>query len=317
MLVKCILCSNISSLLDLYKFNVKSDVKYFGNLKIFLCKECSLGFCYPMPKRSKINYFYKNIYRSFGRPHEISETYSEEIFNTKNLNYIQYLSTFINFKKINNILDFGSGTGDIAYLLKKKFNHLNIYSFEKDKYLVKILKDRSYKIIKSLKNVKYKFDLIIGCHVLEHLDSINIINLFKEISHKDTFLFFETPNNIFNNKFYSRPYDSPHLLFFSKKSFKVIGKKFKLKLIDINFASYSIDENFLQMSLVKKKFGNWKEKKFYLNSIFKKVIKKLFPKKIKHFLNQIFLKDDRFIENFILGNEDSWCLRVLYKINKL
>jgi len=316
-MVKCILCTNKTIFLDKYKFNVKTDVKYFGNLKIFLCKRCSFAFCSPMPKKFKINSFYKNIYRSPGRPHEISENYNDELLTSRNLNYVQYLSTFINFDRINNILDFGSGTGDIAYILKKKFNHLNIFSFEKDRYAIKILKSRSYKIIKNINDTKYTFDLIIACHVLEHLDNLKIINLFKKISHKKTFLFFETPNNIFLNKFHLRPYDSPHLLFFSKKSFKIIEKKFKLKLIDINFASHSMEQNFLYMEVFKKKFGNWKEKHINITNKLKKLIKKIVPKKFIYVKDQIFKNKNNLLDNFILGKEDSWCIRGLYKVNKL
>ena len=67
--------------------------------------------------------------------------------------------------------------------------------------------------------VDKKFDIIIATHCLEHLTNLKIFNFFKKISHNKTFLFIEVPNNIFNKTFFDRPYDSPHLLFFSKKTF--------------------------------------------------------------------------------------------------
>ena len=37
------------------------------------------------------------------------------------------------------------------------------------------------------------------------------------VSHKDTYVFIDVPNNNFDKKFFSRPYDSPRLIFFTKK----------------------------------------------------------------------------------------------------
>ena len=69
MTIKCLLCEKPSSYLDDYKFNVNSDVEFFGELKIFYCDECDLAFADPMPPLSKLDYFYKYIYRDIGRPH--------------------------------------------------------------------------------------------------------------------------------------------------------------------------------------------------------------------------------------------------------
>ena len=63
--MKCILCNHTSKFLDNYKFSLDTDKEYFGNLKIHLCDECNLGFANPMPTLSKLNEFYKNIYKDF------------------------------------------------------------------------------------------------------------------------------------------------------------------------------------------------------------------------------------------------------------
>ena len=104
---------------------IQSDIKYFKDCSIFNCLSCDFGFVNPMPKADDLNFFYNNIYRSPGRPpfwctKDISEIDLETI-SDKNLNYLLYITSLIDFKKINSILDFGAGYGDIGYLLKKNF----------------------------------------------------------------------------------------------------------------------------------------------------------------------------------------------------
>ena len=70
-----------------------------------------------MPEESKLNFFYKYIYRDFGRPHYSNiQDIDRNLFNDKNMNYIQYLSSKIELNKITKIFDFGSGSGDIGFL---------------------------------------------------------------------------------------------------------------------------------------------------------------------------------------------------------
>ena len=314
--INCILCKNKTEFLDNYKLNVKSDYKYFSKLKIYYCKKCNFSFCSPMPSDKKINYFYKNIYREQGRPHEISSNINDYLYNNVNLNYVQYLSTFIDFNKINTLLDFGSGTGDIGYLLKKKFNHLKLFSIENDTNCQSILNKRSYTNYKSLKKINKKFDIIIATHCLEHLTNLKIFNFFKKISHNKTFLFIEVPNNIFNKTFFDRPYDSPHLLFFSKKTFLQIKKKFNLNLINLSYSSYSISKAFEYMKNFKKKFENFDINKKNLRYNLIKIFKRFLPKKLFSFKDFIISRNHDKLDYFILNQKESWCVRALFKLER-
>ena len=68
-----------------------------------------------MPAVAKLNFYYKYIYRDFGRPHYVNiQDIDRNLFNDRNMNYIQYLSSNIQLDKIKKIFDFGSGTGDIG-----------------------------------------------------------------------------------------------------------------------------------------------------------------------------------------------------------
>ena len=323
--MKCILCEeNETKFLDKYKFNINSDIEFFGNINIYFCKSCNFSFCNPMPEKNKLTYYYENIYRSKGRPHELHpDNIDSKLMSNKNLNYLQYLSTFIKFKDINKIFDFGSGTGDIGYLLKKQFDHLELYSSENDNFSKKILKKRGYQNFTEIHNIDLKFDLILSVHSLEHLTDFKIINFFKKISKPNSFLFLEVPNCPIDEEFLKRPYDSPHLMFFSKESFIQISKKFNLDLINLNVASYSIKQHFKYMERSKKKFENWKtgkNKNENYKSKLKKIIKKIIPKHLLFYRRYLLNEknsNDLDLDHFTLNKPDSWCLRGLFKFNNL
>ena len=65
----CLICNQKTDYFDEYKFNVNSDIEFFGKIQIVYCKECDLSFADPMPSISKLDHFYKYVYRDFGRPH--------------------------------------------------------------------------------------------------------------------------------------------------------------------------------------------------------------------------------------------------------
>ena len=175
--ISCLICksSNNIKFIDNYKYNVESDVEYFGNLKIFGCEDCEFYFVDPIPDINKLNYYYSNIYRAKGRPHYLGEDKEIEknYNNKKNLNYLSYLSTFVDFKNIKSIFDFGAGIGDLGYLIKKHYDHINLYCCENDKHSLSILKNRGYKNYKNLEEINKKFDLIITLHTIHQLSNLN------------------------------------------------------------------------------------------------------------------------------------------------
>ena len=310
--MKCILCNHTSKFLDNYKFSIESDKEYFGNLKINLCDECNLGFANPMPTSSKLNEFYKNIYRSGARPHEISDNYDSEYFSDRNLSYFSYLSSFINFEKINNIFDYGAGNGNLGYLIKKKFKHIKLYSIELGLPSKEILQKRGYQLFDKFEDINEKFDLIVSTRAIQQLVNFDIFKLFKNISHKDTYVFLEVPNNDFKSKFLKRPYDTPGLIFFSEKSFTKIKEKYNLDIINLSFSSYSIDQAYKYMEQSKKKL-NFDDKTNIWK--FKKIIKKFIPRLFFQFKLFLFQKKDKdkLIEEFMLNKSNSWMIKTLFK----
>ena len=89
--------------LDNYKLEIKEDIKFFHNLKIYNCEDCDFSFVNPIPSEDKLNYFYKHVYRAVGRPpYWMTEDYEDlkrNCLEDKNLNYLLQLFIKINLVK--------------------------------------------------------------------------------------------------------------------------------------------------------------------------------------------------------------------------
>ena len=283
-----------------YKLEIHEDKKYFGNLKIDKCEECDFSYANPMPKNDNLNFFYENVYRLPNRPPywvtKKNEDSEKRFLEEKNLNYLLYLSTLIDLKKIENIYDFGAGFGDLGHAIKKKFPNVNLFCTEYDKQCASILKKRGY-TNDQIENINKKFDLIITLHSLEHLTDVEVFNKFNEILNPGGFVFFEIPNCP-EEYFSGRPYDGPHLLFYTKKSIEKICEKFNLEIFRIDFSSYSFEEDH--------RFQRESQDRYYriqsgvTYDSFKQFMKSFIPQKILK-LRQVILNSNNTDEMHKLG----------------
>lgn len=282
--MKCPICKSsekVNFLAD-YKFEVIEDKNFLKDLKILKCNNCNLGFASPMPKESDLNNYYANVYRSYDRPPYLLtgdlEDLKLECLADKNFNYLVYLTTLIDFSKIKKIYDFGAGNGDLGYLLKKKFPHIELFCSEGDNQCKEILKERGYKNYEDLNEIKEKFDLIITLHSLEHLTNCEIFSFFKSILNENGNIFFEVPN-CSHEYFEKRVSDSPHLIFFTKESFEKLNQIHGLKFLNFSTSSYSFDydRKFSQDSM--QQYENINKSILPILKI-KRLIRKILPRKI-------------------------------------
>ena len=153
---------------------------------------------------------------------------------------------FLNFfnkikKKKSSLMEIGCNDGHLLRKLKNNFRY--IYGidpiFNKNKVLEKKIRLIGLDIEKDLvdKKIKKKFDVIICRHTIEHFEKPKItLDKILKMSSKNAIIFFEFPelssmitkerfNYIFNE----------HLSYFSLKSFLILLKKYKAKIIDINY----------------------------------------------------------------------------------
>ena len=262
-----------------YKFEINEDKKYFGDLKIDRCEECNFSYANPMPKNENLDFFYENIYRlPYRPPYWISENEQDiekKFLLDRNLNYLLYLSTLIDLKQVEKIYDFGAGIGDLGYAIKKKFPNVNLFCTEYDKHCLNILKKRGYNN-GEIKKIDKKFDLIITTHSLEHLTDVEVFSKFYEILKPGGYLFFEIPYCP-EEYFSGRPYDGPHLLFYTKKSIEKISEKYNFDVFRIDTSMYSFNEDYRNQKKSQDRYY-----KIQSGSTFniKQFVKKFIPKSI-------------------------------------
>lgn len=322
--IECPICKSNKSIkfFNDYKLEIREDNNYFKNAKIFRCNDCDFSFVNPMPEEKELDYFYEHVYRSDGRPpYLISENYEDQkkhYLEDKNLSYLLYLTTLIDFKKIKKFYDFGGGDGDLGYALKKKFPNLKIFCTEHDKHCQRILKDRGYINFKKFKEIDEKFDLISCTHSLEHITDINyIFEKFRDLLSPEGFIFFEVPN-CSAEYWTGRPYDSPHLLFYTKKSFDQLARIHKLEFINFSFSSYSFEKDFIYQRTSQNSYYKMKESILSFNNI-KKILKKFLPNRLISFRQDILkvksIRSEEKLDWFANNTGDNCYIRGILKKN--
>lgn len=293
----CINCNkNNIVFIDKYKFHIKYDQNFFKNLNIYYCEFCDLSFSLPVLDESNLSKFYNNIYRAKNRPHSY-ENIDKGIRDTQ-FSIISLLTQFIDFNKNHKIYEIGPGLGQIGEIFNKYYS-LNIFSDEIDKSLMPILVERGYKFSKP-KDI----DLVIALHVLEHFTSLkSFFNNFENRLNNDSYLLIEVPNNEKEIWFKEREYDSPHLLFFSKKSLEKILTDRGYKILFSGYTGIDLKSYFYNMKKSKKKYFYWPniKKDFLIWHKLATLLKFLLPGFLVNLL-KFLIKFNRIKENNIFGN---------------
>ena len=164
------------------------------NIKTSKCLECDLAFHNPMPDASFLNKFYASYYQGLQRgsiPNDgVLERELQRAVRAKRM-----LERF----SFNSILDVGSSAGRILHFLGTELNIPELYGIEPDAKYAKFSQEK-YKINVSqcmLENFKSErtFDCVLMMHGLEHLLELNVVlKQVRNIMHKDSTLYLETPN---------------------------------------------------------------------------------------------------------------------------
>jgi len=320
--MNCLICNNSNKVtfLDDYKLEIAEDKKFFKGTKIYHCSSCDFCFASPMPSDENLNYFYEKVYRADGRPpYLVSENYEDQkkhYLEDKNLSYLLYLTSFVDIKKVKNFYDFGGGDGDLGHALKKKFPQLNLYCTEGDSHCEKILYDRGFQNLKDINKINEKFDLISTTHSLEHLPEINsVFDKFKEFLNPEGYIFFEVPNCP-KEYWEGRPYDSPHLLFYTKKSLQKLASKHGFDIVNISFSAYSFEKDHKNQRESQSLYYDGKSDLLSLTKL-KKILKKILPKKLisfrQDFLQIKNIRNDIRLNWFVNNTGDNCYIRGILK----
>jgi len=246
-----------------------NKVKSKKKLVISKCNKCNY-LCLKNKANSKtLEKIYSNFYK-------YPSAMLKDFIPSRDNFFLKYISTQLNFLKVNNILEIGCFDGYILHKLKKKYSHLDIAGCEPsigadiaNQFHLNVKKNFFTKSIFS----KKKFDVIIMRHTLEHIYNLKkIFEDVKSVMNEKSFFIIEVPNiNFFIKKGLLEVFSFQHIHYFSLETFKKLSKKYNLQI----YNAKETPENLI--IILKKKYflKKIKHNNFKLNvSNFKKNIEK-------------------------------------------
>ena len=217
-----------------------------------------------MFKKSKIK-----IKVGYGKLYSLSVNITgqidRKIFGVRNREY-NYLFNKLEFKKKNNVLDFGCNNGWFINHIKLKFPKIDAFGYDINEFAISKAKQK-YNKIKFINKIPpgKKFDFIFLLHVLEHINNPkSIIKEASKLLNKNGRLIIvvpqerirgdTTPIQIFAN-ILSLNFENPHVNKINLKFCELVMKRYGLKITDYTYNNlipkfYSKDKKFHTYSLV-------------------------------------------------------------------
>lgn len=162
-----------------------------------ICKKCGLIMTNPCLTQDSLNEFYDNEYR----PLYVEDSSDDEFFNNeykKGQVIYEYLKSQLDFDKISNVLEIGTGMGGILKAVEDNEN-VSVLGIDLGSDYIEKGKKRGVNLRQgnagSLESEYLnKFDLIIVCHVLEHfLDIESELKSISKLLSPGGYLYVEVP----------------------------------------------------------------------------------------------------------------------------
>ena len=300
-------CPSCESNNTTFHSKFRNSNKVFSNLNKFVCKDCELVFCFPMPDEDSLkNYnlgYHDNAHGGHKRDYKL-EAFFRGIAKCR-------LHTLENNIPLNlscsyKVLEIGPGPGVFAREWLSKYKNTEYHVLETDSSVYDKLHNLGIKIIESsdLELNQPSYDLVVISHVLEHVNKpIIFLSKFVSALKKGGHIFIEVPCRDWEHK----EMDEPHLLFFEKKSFIKLIEIIYLKKVFIGYFGTKIKN---LKNPIFKFYNDLKQKLFYRNiNIYnneRKTLKKILKSKLE---TNAVINCSPHIEQ----NEPSWWLRSIIK----
>ena len=234
-----------------YKYHIPSDKVYLSVDTISYCDKCEFGFSSNLSASDKLHYYYNQVYRSKDHPHFTSRT--TPYITDRLLAQLSYISQYCDLNTVISILEIGPGEGGFGALVKQFFPHITIYAIEPDVSTSSLLLDAGYipclDTTDLLSKLEGNINLVVSSHSLEHFhDPSDFFAIFNDhpLTKPTHGIFLEVPHCP-KEYFINRPYDSPHLLFFSAISLTLLAAKFSYSTSNPLACGNSLSKQFRSM----------------------------------------------------------------------
>lgn len=212
----------------------RAQHKIFSNSSRVSCKNCELVFINPMPSDEDL-LNYNSSYFDMAHGGLTVSTIEKSFFDGIAQLRLSHLRKFLqrHHATFNRVLELGPGPGYFAKNWLNLMPSINYSAIETDRESQKKLENLGVKIV-DLSDETIS-DVVVMCHVLEHVSNpVNFIDKATRGLGSRGVLFIEVPCQDWIHK----DLDEPHILFFDKKSMRMMLEK--LGFDDIEIAYYGI-----------------------------------------------------------------------------
>jgi SAM-dependent methyltransferase len=231
---KCVSCGSADLFAVPYINNQTSTRTIsWDKLSVKCCKNCGLGFAFPLVTAGALLKFYQEDYHS--DPQSYSQVFFTRHIPPGSLFQALNVALFVDLsqKEEINYLDIGCGAFGQSFNAFAKVYHnkkVNHFGIDADPLAKKMLEKNGITWLgddyNSLKNSGKQFDIITLSHCLEHLaleDSLRFLETTRDYLTKEGVLFIEVPHDDFRNTQRHASPSSPHTIFFTPEALSNIS----------------------------------------------------------------------------------------------
>lgn len=245
--MNCINCGTaVSDKILAYNDMAWNKANIFSTLKLYHCEKCGLGFSFPLVSYEDLNTYYSEIYRAKNSPfyfdfgtkvlNKIPKSYPYA--NERSFSQILLARFFTDFKDGDIFLDIGPGKGGSFNFAKLLLVSPKLFGIEltvgAKEFFSKNFEAETYDSLKNYNKCQEKSKIILMSHSLEHYQISDLDNLFEEIKvalDDLGVIVIEVPHCDLRIHAEIRANDTPHTLFFSKQSLKLLLEKYGFEVL--------------------------------------------------------------------------------------
>jgi len=230
--VICPICNGIDLTYNLKYTNICwPDLEYFNNLTVTCCNSCGFGFSVPELSDEIVNQFYSSEYRRESSPFYLDFNKIEQPYSMtyRSLSQIMLAKHFVSFSENDCFLDIGPGTGESFATARKVLPNPRCVAIElstgADLAYERVYKIKTFKTIQEFVDSRLKVKICLLSHSLEHYKLSWLkadLKKIRNLMDKGGILVAEVPFVDMREHSALRFEDSPHFLFFSIESIKLL-----------------------------------------------------------------------------------------------